>query len=104
MSNMQNSAFDVVMIGPFPEDIAFIKGGVQASVYGLAKALLNHKNINSVTGISTPVKSASNKKIVAAELDEIAVTYLNTPFKFLMSSALHIPLILKKNKSEKITN
>lgn len=87
------------MLGPFPDDISLIKGGVQASVYGLAKALQGKECINSVTGISTPIKDNLDSKVTTKALDGIEVTYLNAPLKFLISSVMHLPIIFRKIKT-----
>jgi glycosyltransferase involved in cell wall biosynthesis len=94
-----NKAVNVVMIGPFPDDATLIKGGVQASVYGLAKALKGKASIRSVTGISTPIKAIAGNEVYIGNLDGIEVMHLNTPFKLLISSAMHIPAILRKINS-----
>ncbi|MEI7668873.1 MAG: glycosyltransferase family 4 protein [Pseudomonadota bacterium] len=81
----------IVVIGTFPEDISFIKGGVEASVYGLAKTL---KDKLSVKVISIPSRASESTKIKSDIIDGINVDYLSTK-KFLALGILHIPFILK---------
>jgi glycosyltransferase involved in cell wall biosynthesis len=85
---------DVIMIGPFPEDPAFIKGGVQASVYGLSKALLLQPGIRSVQVVASPIK-ATTEPVRMATVEGLKVTYLNAPYRFLVSSIVHLPHVLR---------
>lgn len=86
---------NVVMIGAFPEDLAHINGGVQASVIGLSRVLKQRSEIRSITGISLPTKATKNRSVTHASLDGISVTYLTTPFGWLASSSVHLPRILR---------
>ena len=85
---MQN----IIIIGAFPEDISLIKGGVQASVYGLAVSLRQRNDIENIEVISLPGK-ASDKKSQEKTIADIKVNYLETRF-FLALGILHLPRIL----------
>ncbi|MEI6729922.1 MAG: glycosyltransferase family 4 protein [Pseudomonadota bacterium] len=85
---MQN----IIIIGAFPEDISLIKGGVQASVYGLAVSLRQRNDIENIEVISLPCK-ASDKKSHERIVGDIKVNYLETSL-FLALGILHLPKIL----------
>src|ERR1017187_8159763 len=81
------------MIGAFPEDLSLIKGGVQASVYGLSRALLKLGEIRGVTVISPSKMARSSVKF--GVIEGIKVKHLNVPFKFLSSYILHVPMVMR---------
>ncbi len=83
----------IVMIGPFPEDPAVIKGGVQASVHGLTLALSRCRDIGAIRVIAFPVRRRSVR--ATRVLGGITVTHLSAPLGFLASSAVHLPLVLR---------
>ncbi|MDK9694877.1 MAG: glycosyltransferase family 4 protein [Siculibacillus sp.] len=83
---------DVMMIGPFPSDADRIEGGVQASLFGLASELSTRAEISSLTVMATPVRPTTG--IRHDRIAGIDVTFLDTPFRFLVSSILRIPAIL----------
>jgi glycosyltransferase involved in cell wall biosynthesis len=85
---------DVVMIGPFPADPSVIKGGVQASVYGLSRTLQKRSDIGGVDVFSIPVK-ADKTPLHSATVEGIAVTYLNAPYRFLISLIIHVSLVFR---------
>lgn len=84
---------NIVMVGPFPADAAHIQGGVQASVFGLAKAL--QAQGETVTGISLPIKAEARQALRVQTLEGLRVTYLNAPLGFLASTVLHVPRALR---------
>ncbi len=88
------SAHNVVIVGAFPEDPAFIKGGIQASVYGLSRALSRRKDVGNVKVISLPVRK--NTALKSTRVEGIKVIYLNAPFLFLSSSIVYLPKILRE--------
>ena len=85
---------DVLLVGPFPDDPSLIKGGVQASVYGLARTLLTRSDIGQVKVLSTAA-DAIGGRVHSRVVDGIDVTYLTAPGKFLLSSIVHVPRILR---------
>lgn len=87
---------DIVMIGPFPEEASVVKSGMQTSVHGLAQALRGKDGVNSIMGISTPFKENSSRPVSTVNMDGIEVLQLNAPLKLMISTALHIPAILRK--------
>lgn len=86
--------FDIIMVGPFPEDSSRIKGGVQASVYGLSLALLKRVEIHGVEVYSIPARAASGA-IRSATVEGIPVTYLHTPYRLHISTIIHLPRVLR---------
>ena len=86
----------ILQIGAFPEDINFIKGGVQASVYGLSKSLQSKGYEVSI--ISLPVAKSGFGKI-----EKQNITYLNAKI-FLALTIIHLPFILSKVKENHITH
>ncbi len=91
-----SSPLDIVMIGPFPEEGSLIKNGMQTSVLGLAKALKGKDGVGSMLGISMPFKEAASRPVGIVDIEGIEVLQLNAPLKLLISTALHIPMILRK--------
>ncbi len=84
---------DVVMIGPFPSDPARIEGGVQASLYGLGCELRDRPAEVDLRVMATP-----GRPMVGVRRDTVAgveVTFLDTPYRFLVSSILRLPTILR---------
>lgn len=84
---------NIIIVGAFPEKVTFIKGGVQASVYGLAKALAARTDIASVQVISLPVKGSLSRFSVH-KIDGIKVVYLK-PHRFLTLDVLHLPKVMR---------
>lgn len=84
---------DVLMIGPFPSDETRIEGGVQASLYGLARHLLRRDDIASLRVFATPkrVGGVLRRETVAG----VDVTFLTAPKRFLVSMVLHVPAIVR---------
>ncbi len=86
---------NVVMIGAFPEDINVIKGGVQASVYGLSQALIQrHDEIQRVKVFALP--QTAEAKHPVRNSGGLDVTYLQIPFKILASNILHVPRLMRE--------
>lgn len=86
---------DVLMVGPFPEDVNIIKGGVQASVYGLSRALKARGDVGTVRGISLPITSGADAPLRTMRHDGMDITYLNAPLGFLASAVVYLPLLLR---------
>ena len=86
---------DVVMVGPFPERPSLIRGGVQASVYGLARAL-SRRSVARVSVLSLPVKAAAEATVTTQTEGGIEVTRLTIPYKFFASIIVHLPLAMRK--------
>ena len=91
---MENTLLDVVVVGPFPEDECIIRGGVQASVYGLSLALSRRNDVRSVTVLSTPMDRKSVPKAITGP--RITVLFLDVPWRFMSSSVLHLRRILRE--------
>ncbi len=92
------SARNVIMVGQFPENSALIKGGVQASTYGLARALQLQPHLaRSLDVLALPLKpqtSATHRVI-----DGITANFLSAPYKFLASSIVHLPNTMRLIRS-----
>ncbi len=88
---------NVLIIGSFPENPTLVKGGVQASVYGLARALRMRNDTAKVKVLSLPVPGALRPKVPSANVYGIEVTYLRA-WRFLATSLLHLPFILHQIK------
>jgi glycosyltransferase involved in cell wall biosynthesis len=84
---------DIVVVGPFPEDASRIRGGVQASVFGLATTLAKRSDVRSVTVMSTPIDSHAVPRTVT--YDGMTIVYLDAPLRFMQSAALHLLTILR---------
>lgn len=91
-----SSPLDIVMIGPFPEEGSLIKNGMQTSVHALAQALKGKDGVGSILGISMPFKETASRPVKTVDMDGIEVLQLNAPLKLMISTALHIPAILRK--------
>ena len=92
---------NVLIIGSFPENPALIKGGVQSSVYGLARALKTRSDTSRVKVLSLPSQGALSPKVKSANVYGIDVTYLRA-WRYLATSLIHLPYILgqiRKNYS-----
>lgn len=89
----ETTPLDVVMVGPFPSDATRIQGGVQASLYGLGRSLIGRAEIRGVRVLATPV--APTAAVTRDRVDDIDVTRLDTPYRFLVSAALRLPLVLE---------
>ena len=89
---------DIFMVGQFPEDAALIKGGVQASTYGLSRALQLQPHLaRSLRVLALPLKPQT--QIAEKIIDGIAAKFLNAPYKFLASSIVHLPKTLRLIRS-----
>jgi glycosyltransferase involved in cell wall biosynthesis len=90
---MNVPAQDVLLVGPYPDDPSLIRGGVQASVYGLARTLARRGDLRGIAVVSLPVGTATRMRF--ASHDGIAVTYLDAPFGFLASTIVRLGTVLK---------
>ena len=86
----------VVQIGFYPQDENLIKGGVQASVYGLTQSLikLSHK----VVVITIPDKSVKKRTIL--EKENLSVYFFENEYKYQMLNILYFKKILSLIKKE----
>ncbi|MER2605592.1 MAG: glycosyltransferase family 4 protein [Siculibacillus sp.] len=84
---------DVLMVGPFPTDPARIEGGVQASLYGLARHLKAREDIASLRVVATPKRVGT--EISNTTIAGIDVTFINAPWRFLVSTVLNVPQIVR---------
>jgi len=91
---MEFPLLDIVVVGPFPEDEAIIRGGVQASVYGLSMTLAQRNDIRSVTVMSTPIDRKSPSKTVTGA--RLTIVHLDVPWRFMSSSVLHLSRIMRE--------
>lgn len=84
---------DVIQVGEFPQDPAFIKGGVEASVYGLTRALRESGAVGTVRVFALP----ANKKTLRAarRVEGVDVQYFDAPHKFMSSSAVYAPQVMR---------
>lgn len=83
----------IVIVGAFPEEVSFIKGGVQASVYGLAKSLSARKDIELVHVIALPVKGSS--AVGTRLVDGLNVSYFKA-HRFQALDILHLRKIVRE--------
>jgi len=93
---------NVLIVGPFPENLSLIRGGVQASVFGLARALRVRSDISNVQVMSLPVTGTTKPKVPSASLYGIDVTFLRA-YGFLATAVVHLPLILRQALKKKNT-
>lgn len=84
----KSNVTSIIIVGDFPRSLELIKGGVQASVYGLAKVLSNRPEVKFLKVISLPSKVQQHDD--EKNVDGIHVTYMSTPFAFLLSGLLRI--------------
>lgn len=82
---------NVVMIGPFPADETRIEGGVQASLFGLCRRLVERRDIGAlqVIAVTKQVGTPPRTDTVAG----IRATYLAAPFRFMSSMVLNLPKV-----------
>lgn len=83
----------VLILGNFPESAQFIKGGVQASVYGLAVSLAQLSTVEEIRGVSLPSKDETqdHEEIIGG----IPVLFLSTPFSSLASGIFRLSVLCK---------
>ncbi len=81
------------MIGPFPTDESRIEGGVQASVHGLCRHLAATDAVDRLEVVATPRRVGGT--VVHARVGDVPVTYLTAPWRFMISSVLHVPRIVR---------
>ncbi len=88
---------NVVMIGPFPADETRIEGGVQASLFGLCRRLVERRDIGSlqVIAVTKQVGIPPRTDTVAG----IRATFLAAPFRFMSSMVLNLPKVRKMLRS-----
>lgn len=91
LSFKEKSSVDVVIVGDFPQSLELIRGGVQASMYGLAKVLSNHSEVKSLRVVSLPSKDQQCDE--EKNVDGIQVMYMSLPLAFLFSGVLRIPTL-----------
>lgn len=89
---MSSTQRNICIIGPFPEDVSLIKGGVQASVYGMARSLKTHGS--AVKVISLPLTGSSLLQTRPASVEGTDILYLGAR-RFAAQALFHIPLILR---------
>jgi len=78
----------IIQIGNYPEDTTVIRGGVEASVFGLTNALAKQ---NTVKVISVPNRTIPADKVVSHE--NICIHHLSNPYHFHSLSFLRIGTI-----------
>ena len=78
----------IILIGNFPTDITVIRGGVEASVYGLTNGLAKQ---NDVEVISTPDRIIPADRMEVFE--NIRVHYLSNPYHFHLLNFFRIGII-----------
>lgn len=82
---------EIVIVGPFPDDPTRMKGGVQASVYGLARSLQESREVESVRVVGIPIKESGSagRRVV----DGLSIDYLTMPMRYMASAVVHVPRI-----------
>jgi glycosyltransferase involved in cell wall biosynthesis len=86
--------YDILMVGPFPDDPSLMKGGVQASVFGLSRALLSRDEVRSLRITALP-KSGVRSAFRDARIADMDVVFLDAPLGFLASTVVHLPFALR---------
>src|SRR6185369_7050295 len=89
---------NILMIGAFPEDPTHIQGGVQASVYGLAKTLL--VSGDKVKVIALPARASEHSDKRSAMVEGMEVDYLQFK-KFLALGIIHLPFLMEEINRDK---
>ncbi|QKJ31484.1 glycosyltransferase family 4 protein [Mucilaginibacter mali] len=89
-------SYKVLLFGVYPLDSGLIKGGVAASVYGLAGQLAKTTD-TAVKVISYPQRSV--KKDYAIEHARITKVYLSNPYRSHLLAFLRIKKIIKEIKN-----
>lgn len=96
------STVNIIMVGPYPTDAQHIAGGVEASVYGLAQALVDREDVSDVNVFSLPIKGVDRRRVERpSQSDRLRVQYLDFPWKMQASTALHAPTILRCARASK---
>lgn len=88
-----HKSVSILQIGAFPHDEHFIKGGVEASIYGLSKTLLARHDVRTVQAVSVPdphIASDTHKTV-----DGIPVWFPKAPGKGNISGLKRLPDILR---------
>jgi glycosyltransferase involved in cell wall biosynthesis len=80
----------IIQIGKYPTDYSIIKGGVEASIYGIVKELAKR---NEVTVISFPQKNVAQDYSVKDD-DGTIVHYLTNSFKFQILGIFRLKTII----------
>lgn len=88
------TGLDVLFIGPYPTDETRIEGGVQASLHGLARRLAASGLVDHLEVVATPKRAGGF--VVTTRQGGIDVTHLTAPWRFLVTSVLHLPMILRR--------
>ena len=96
---MDYHPLDIVVVGPFPADESIIRGGVQASVYGLSMTLAGRDDVRSLIVMSTPIDRKSQSKTIAGA--RLKVVHLDVPWRFMSSSVLHLRRIVSEARALK---
>jgi glycosyltransferase involved in cell wall biosynthesis len=87
----------ILQIGSYPQDASIIKGGVQASCYGLTQALIRQGH--EVAVITVPSKDIKCDSTV--EEGRLSVCYLSNKYKYDSLNILYFKKIIGLIKSEK---
>ncbi|NLH81359.1 MAG: glycosyltransferase family 4 protein [Phyllobacteriaceae bacterium] len=87
------------MIGPHPVDETRIDGGVQAAVHGLCRRLVATGAVARLEVIATPRRVGG--VVTHTRVGDVPVTHLTAPWRFLASSVLHVPKILRGLRGSK---
>jgi glycosyltransferase involved in cell wall biosynthesis len=75
----------IIQIGVYPESPALIRGGVEASTYGLANALTQFNTVEKVTVLACPLPHTKASTTITGKLN---VFQYHLPYGFLFSSIL----------------
>ncbi|MCE1237055.1 MAG: glycosyltransferase family 4 protein [Hyphomicrobiales bacterium] len=93
------NGLDILFIGPYPTDETRIEGGVQASLHGLCRRLVASGLVDRVEVVATPKRVGG--LVVASRQGGVDVLHLTAPWRFMISSVAHLPMILRRIRRSK---
>jgi glycogen(starch) synthase len=89
----REAEFDtLVIVGNYPQDEQLIRGGIEASVFGLAKTLMKRPSARSLNVIS--VSRVSCRKQISEQ--RLKIDFLPYPLGWEMSAPLLFPLVARR--------
>ena len=86
----------IIQIGDYPQDENLIKGGVQASVFGLSRAL--SRSGNQVTAIAMPSRDIKNSRIETSK--NLTIHFIKNRFKYHILNIFYLGKIVGIIKKE----
>jgi glycosyltransferase involved in cell wall biosynthesis len=91
----------IAMIGPYPRDAQHIAGGVEASVFGLTRALASKARVDGITVVAVPLNGDPGPlPSKGPDNPKVKVQFLRPPHRLQSSSVLAVPGVLRAIRQE----